>query len=515
MKKPPTFFLAGLCAAGLLAGFAGRRIFSGKSPAGIPTTTAAANSPARSRDTAAFSPDSAKASFSQIPAARSTDTAESILTADPAKEYARIARWLATAGEQEIAGYWEAYKGGARTVPVTDLVFINWTRRNPQAAVAAVRGTADDRYAWWAWSANDPAAALAAVALAGPAQMEQVACGIGDFNPDWLRKHIDRIPGEFRDDALNRMRNWPDSRNPLESLKILKENGVDSDDRPFKSLVRKDPWAAFDWLKENPAPYDPYNKDRRIDVLVATLAAENPEDLEKLAAQAPAGETQRKMEQALFDHLLETDPAAALEQARATEAPLIAAQRLGQIGLGLVATDPGKAFEIAAEILAANPGKIDPVNRTEYENGSMWSMQGGKATDLMNALFAKDREKTVATIAAQPGAQNGFPETLATFTRKWAEEDLAGFVGWTNQQSGALQQEAARQIGYKLAGQGNYLEAIDWAKIATPDSRQAYTSVLYQWKRSDPQAAAAWLENSDLTNEDKAGYRAMLKDFPR
>ncbi len=436
---------------------------------------------------------------------------ESILALDPASSYARIARWLATVTEQDIAACWAGYQQGKCPDEITQLVFINWTRLNPQAAIAAVAGTENERNAWWAWAANDPSSALSAAKAVGREQVSHVATGIGEFDPAWLRAHLGEIPESCRGDAFTRMRKWPTGQDPQTSLKFLKENGMGFDDRIFKSLVRKDPWAAFDWLKENPNDYHSFDKrDRRLDVLASTMAQENPEELERLAAGVPVGAARRAMEQALFDHLLETDPAAALESARAVEAPLVAAQRLGQIGLGMIATDLDKAFEIASEILAANPGELDIRNRIEFENGNMWSGNPGKASELMNALFEKDREKTLAVMAAQRAGESTLQETFSDFAAKWAEDDVEGFMDWTDQQSGITQQASAQQISIKLARRGDYSEAIEWAGRGS-NVGYPLTSVLSQWQRTDPEAAAAWVESYDLTNEQKAHYRDFLK----
>ncbi len=511
MKKLHTLILAGLCAIGLLAGFSARRISWGNSSAGH----AAAAAPARSQTTDhAHRP---KPILPEIPLQRSTETVESILTADPATSYARIALWLATASEQDLAAYWASYKDGKRTVDVTDLIFLNWTRRNPQAAIAAVAGTGDERYAWWAWAASDPQSALSAAKAAGKDQLTQVAAGIGDFNPAWLRAHLDQIPEEFQGEAFNRMKNWPTGQDPLASLKFLKENGIGIDAGIFKNLVREDPWAALDWLTENPqAKSDPFGDDgSSMNLLVSTMAEEHPEDLERLASQTPAGDSKRKMEQALFDQLLENDPEAALVQARAIEAPLVAAQRLGQIGLGLLATDPEKAFELAAEILASNPHSLNLENRIEYKNGSMTNYVGRNASQLVDALFAKDREKTLTLMSGENDGDTGIPGMLFEYSGKWADDDLAGFTNWANQQTGRLHQVAAQQIGNLLAAQGQFLESIEWAKAGTHGPDVAYNAVLHYWHRADPDAAFAWLENSDLTVEQKATYAASLKKRPQ
>lgn len=452
----------------------------------------------------------------EISVTRSTDTVESILALDPAKNYARIALWTTTAGEADLAAYWAGYKGGKRSVDVTDLIFLNWTRRNPQAAVAAVAGTGDDRYAWWSWAANDPQAALTASLAAGKGQQQQVACGIGDFNPGWLRDHLGQIPEEFRDDAFNRMKNWPDGQNPLESLRFMKENGMGFEPETFKSLVRKDPWAAMDWLKENPRLGYSSRENETMTSLVSILSEERPEDLERLAAQTPPGEAKRQMERALFDRLYENDPAAAFDKARETEVPLIAAQRMAKVALGVVGTDPEKAFEIGGEILRANPDKIGIDQMVDYPDGGIgWAPQG-EALDLMNSLFAKDRERTLQLMGAASEAGGGkIPETLFEYTRKWAETDLPGFTTWANQQTGKLHQAAAQNISFKLAEQGSYAEAIEWAGNGYLGPDRAYGMVLYYWSRSDPAAASAWLESADLTPEHKGKYREQLQKISR
>lgn len=518
MKTP--LILAILCAVGLLAGYGGRRLLAGNSPdVASSTSTSTPPEPASSSSvTAPASPGKSSPhenpTLPGISITRSVDTVASILALDPTMNYARIALWTTTASEADLTAYWAGYKGGKRSVDVTDLIFLNWTRRNPQAAVAAVAGTEDDRYAWWSWASNDPQAALAASLSAGKGQQEQVACGIGDFNPDWLRAHLGQIPEEFRDDAFNRLKNWPDSQNPLESLKFMKENGMSFDQETFKSLVRKDPWAALDWLKENPGGSHISRENETMASLVSILSQERPEDLERIASQTPPGEAKRQMEQALFDRLLETDPDAALDKAREAEAPLIAAQRMAKVALGMVATDPEKAFDIAGEILKANPDKINIDQMVVYPDGGRGWSPSGSATDLMDTLYAKDRERTLQLMAANTGDEKT-PDTLFRYTQKWAAADLEGLTTWANQQTGKLHQAAAQNISFKLAEQGSYTEAIEWAGNGYLGPDRAYGMVLYYWNRTDPTAASAWLDNASLTDEQKGKYREQLQKMSR
>lgn len=219
------------------------------------------------------------------------------------------------------------------------------------------------------------------------------------------------------------------------------------------------------------------------------------------------------MEQALFDRLLEADPAAALDRARATAetAPLVAAQQLGRIGLKEIATNPEKAFKIAGEILAANPDTIDIRQRIDYPGGSMCIVAEREANTLLTTLFGQDRLKTMDLLAAQPRGENGMSEIFQSFAGQWAKDDLPGFTEWALRQTGKIREAAARQVSYNLAAEGKFLDSIEWAKSSGMNPGNAYNAALRLWVRTDPAAAAAWLEASDLTGEQKAKYRETLK----
>jgi hypothetical protein len=503
MKSSP-LFIAALCAAGLLVGAAARRI---SPPSATPADNHAAGPVGRS-----VVSENLSSAIVLPTAARSADIVESILQADPKSEYARIAAWLANAGAEEIAAYWASYRGGARDKPVTELIFIQWTRRDPNTATAAVTGTEDEGTAWWAWSASDPAAALAAART--PLQKRQAVRGIGEFQPDWLRAHFQEIPEEFRESALAAMVERTAGQAPRETLDFLRQNGMNGAGNLFDRWVEQDPWAALDWLKETAATSnDPFANQPNLDRWISTIARERPEDLERLAAQSPPGADKRAMDTALFDLLLKTDPAAAREKARATEAPLVAAQMLGKLGLETLATDPDKAFAIAAEIVAANPTKIGIDRLISYPGGG-----GGRnfvvpASHLLNELYGRDRERTVGLVAAE--LTEGRSEVFGNLAEKWAGDDLAGFSEWAGRQSGVVLQSSATQIGFKLAQQGRYPEAIQWADVNGLDPDRAYNIVLIPWNRADPQAAAAWLESSNLTEPQKASYRQILNKSRR
>lgn len=439
---------------------------------------------------------------------------ETLLAPDDGTLYGRLAHWLIDASEQDIAAYWAAYQIGKRSNDITDLVFINWARLNPQGAIAAVAGKADEHHAWWAWACHDPKAALAAAIAANPDRVNNVAWGIGEFHPQWLREHIDQIPESGRGDAMSGFAKWDDGANPLEALKFMKEHKMGFDQGTFKALVNQDPWAALDWIKENSAlQASRYASDKDpMGILLATMSSQHPDDLERLAAQTPTSELKRKMESALFENLLATDPAAALAQAKATEIPLIAAERLEKVGLSLVKSDPEQAFQLARDILAANPDSQVFQMTIEYENGrTSWGSPTSPGSALMQALLAKDPAR-ILEMTIQEGQDP--TETFNNLAGNWATADLLGFTTWVNGQTNpAIRNRAAQMVVEQLREQGQFSEAADWAMSSETNKANGYLfNTLNQWQKADPDKATRWLESADLPDKEKTRLRENLKN---
>lgn len=251
-----------------------------------------------------------------------------------------------------------------------------------------------------------------------------------------------------------------------------------------------------------------------MDILVATMSAEHPDDLERLAARTPSGELKRKMEAALFENLLATDPAAALEQAKSTDVPLIAAGRLAKIGLSLVKSDPEQAFEMAKSIFAANPGKLNSETSIKYSNGgSSWGGSASVADELMSALLAKDPARIVEMAAQQGEGALAASQTFNNLANQWANQDLAGYTDWVNGQADpAIRDRAANFVISQLTELGQYSEATEWAMSSeTMRARGGLSNILSQWQRSDPGEAARWLESADLPAAEKTRLQEMLE----
>ncbi len=516
MKNSPLFLILGLSGAGLLSGLAARRMTQGASvlaPAPAPVETGT-SSGATAPEAAFSKPD--KAAPIPVPLPASTDTVEILLAVDDATLYPRLAAWLLGAGEQDIAAYWNGYRTRKnREMYIADLVFINWTRLNPSGAIAAVAGTKDDYFPWWAWTAHDPQAALAAAMATAPKMVDRVARGIGGFHPDWLREHLDQIPEASRSSALSSFKEVGDTENPLETLKFIRENSMDFDKGIFKSLVRKDPWEAFEWIQQNPSLQTGRYRSENgpLDVLLDTMITDHPDDLKRLVAQTPSGEMKRKMEAAIFENLLETDPAAAIAQAKATDSAVIAAERFAKIGLGLIKTDPDQAFEMARKLMAINPGRRDTSMRVEYPNGSSsWGGNEDGSSELVAALIARDPARLMEIAIPPDGVKPNQSQFFSWATHQWANQDLVSYTNWVNQQTDpGIRESAVGPVVSQLSQLGQFTEAIEWARGSETTENSYLYTIFYQWGRVDPAGAAGWLETSGLSAEKAARLQENIK----
>lgn len=522
MKRSRLFLPFVLSAVGLLGGAVGygARHFSGEpsapSAAGGSTAGTAGQ---RQRDAPGSIAADARKEASKLPVIphrKSTETVESLLAMDPATSYGKVAAWMADAGEDEIAAFWAGYQGGKRTNDMTDLVFLNWTRLNPQGAIAATAGSKDGHYAWWAWAAHDPKEALAEAMANNRDRVGNVTWGIGEFHPEWLRENFEKLPEDARANAMRGMRKWTDRQDPEGSLDFMREHKMGFDKETFLGLVRKDPWAAEDWLKRNPSVSDTrYSGDQSVvDLMVATMARERPEDLERMMAATPAGETRRKMEAVMYQQLVADDPDAALELARKGEVPLVKVQQIGQVGIKVLQEDPEQAFALAAEMLAAGGGKLGYETRVEYGNGSMsWGAQQGKGDELLEALFAKDPGRTLELM---PSKENEpLPQVFNNLVNRWSEDDVVGLSEWTNLQTDSkVRDPAASYVIRQLTEQGGYAEALEWAGSMSQSYRDSSISnIVHEWGNKDPEAMLEWLDGSSLPELRKQGIREQLESI--
>ncbi len=529
MTLKPHHLILGLCTAGLVSGYVAKSVSTRTgAPQAENAAVAGRAGPSTPRDPSSADPHG-KAAAGSVSTKRSTDTLESLAALDGDALYARLALWLIDASEPEIAAYWTAVSDKpGRANDITDLIFINWTRLDPQAAIAAVAGTDSEHFAWWAWACHDPKAALAAAIAANPDRVISVAWGIGEFHPDWLREHFDQIPESARNTAMGGMTKWDDTDKPAEILDFLKQHGQGGQGfnaRIFNTLVRKDPWAAYQWLQNNTATVTTNygSAESVMQQLVKSMGETQPDALARLAAQTPSGEAKRKMEAVLFDNLLKNDPDAALEQASATEAPRVAALRLAAVGLSLLKADPDKALELTQKLFATCPDALDNMTWIRYSNNGT-SGSGGRVqevNDLLTGLMEQNPAKVLD--AFLPDTQSGAALTsrdrfgfgkdpFSSLSSMWAEQDLAAYTTWVNQQGDpTIRDRAAGTVINKLLGQQHYAEAAEWAMSSENLQSATITNVVSNWVQSNPEAAATWLESAKLPADRKADLQRYLK----
>lgn len=521
MKPPHLFLLLGACGAGLAAGYAGKR-FSGapaaaEAPPGEPSAAPAragqAGSPAAAGNTAPRAP------LAVAPAV-SKDTLESIKAVEGPELYARLASWLAGAGEEDIAAYWQHYRGQEkRSNDINDLIFINWARVNPRGATAATAGTPDEHYTWWAWACHDPAAALAAAKAENPDRINNVTWGIGEFHPTWLREHFEELPEGSRYNAFQGMFKWPERGDPAEAIEFLLEKDQSCPPGFFNALAARDPWTAYDMLQDDTKQsfFNYYgNRDSAMQGFIETLSRQDPEVLERMAEQAPSGEAKRLMETTLFARLVEQDPEAALEQARKETAPFVASERLAQAALTFVSSDPERAFEIAEELLRGNPGALN--RYTKIQTGTNTTYYGSGSSnfsyELSQLLMAKDPERLMEVAAASADTTRSGPgDIFGTLAQQWQEQDAAGFAEWAGKLTEPKQRnEAYTMVMYRLMNEGNHADAVEWAAgMGGEHGDHHLQNVLTQWSRQSPEDAAAWVDAAGLDEKTAARLKKSIE----
>jgi len=424
--------------------------------------------------------------------------------------FQRLAAWMMQASEPEIAAYWQFYRQKKnRSNDINDLIFINWTRLDPKAAIAASNGTPDEHYAWWAWACHDPKHALATVISTRPERLNNVTWGLGEFHADWVMAHFKEIPEEGRGNAIQGMTKWDDSPDPKRILDFLKEQGRGFNARMFKSLVRKDPWAAYEWLKENEgALASQGGPEQGARLLAETMKESSPEMLEQFASRLPAGEMKRKVEAMLFESLVAADPDQALAEASATKSSAVAVNRFATLGLALVDKDPDRAMEVARQLFEAHPeGLVTRTVISQPGGYSADSSQDETASKLVDRLLTID-PAAIMEMQSVSTAEESF-ERVAS---KWATQDLTAYAEWVDKQTEAKTRNAAAAVVIdRLRSEAHFEEAVEWA-MSSGELRQGQLPYLVSsWSRNDPAGAGEWLKSAPLTEKERTQIQSNLQ----
>lgn len=508
------YLLPAAAALGFLAGFAVHRPEQAAPIVATPESTP----PSRPKRPAPASPGHDSAPTKPPVGMKSADTLDDLLAlSDEEDLYARLALWQLDAPEEDLAAFWAAYqKRENRDTGLVDLIFSQWTKTNPLAAIEAAKGSGHDGIPWWAWTINDPDAAIAAVRGASEEMSGFVMRAIGQFHPERAMQVLEENPGFAQWNGIEGIVNGLTRTDPEAALGFQQKHGRMHDSDAIVKLTRDDPHASMEWIRANPRGDDHYSEG----AFLRTLERETPEMLAELAAACPSGEFKWKLESAAFRHLAETNPAEALAQARATESPRIAAERLAVIGKGMAESDPKKALEIFGELFKACPDAGNRENWTRYPNGSSGGSDSIEGVQpFIDSLVAADPQ--AAMDAAAQGAdvstlKGGMDSSaIATVARTWARQDPDGFGGWVDDlQPGPLKDHGATILVGDFTNQGEFARALEWSARMSDDAyrRSSAQSAFSQWKSRDQEAAFQWFEQTELPEDLKKALEPYLGD---
>ncbi|MFT6864653.1 MAG: hypothetical protein ACJAVK_003221, partial [Akkermansiaceae bacterium] len=435
---------------------------------------------------------------------KSSDTIASLAEVPAAHLYDRLALWLLDASASEMQEFWTSYTAREdRTNDLNDLVFINWTRVDPEAAIAAAEGTEFSKYPWWAWACHEPEKALSEVLARyqGQENMEhigEVAWGLGEFHPAWLRDNLDDLPEKWmRDRALSGYVKFADTENPRESIEFLKSHRWNIDQKTIAAFGRDDPLAAYQLALELKGNDDNYRYHNLPDQLVDSLAAEDPILLNRLLAHVKSPQGKMKIQLKQFEGLLKRDPAAAEEKAKELPKGWAKEDQLAALARHHFKDNPEKAVEIAAFILQENGGLDSRYTWIYREGGSSGSGIGNDPIpSLLNQLTTSHGEALIEKVLTEEGG-------YATVANAWAQQDLSGFAAWTNKQDNPdIYRNSALIVVSQLTEKRHYSEAMDWAQSLQTEET---TSVPYQtrntyrrWFQANPDEARTWKENASF-----------------
>lgn len=510
MKRTPHYLLLFTAVAGFAGGFG----FASRGAHSAASAAAPGQSPAEEKQ-------AALPELPREPLPVSTDTCESLLQLPQDSLYPRLALWLLDASEADIVAFWNAWLPKADAQPgIARLIFSQWAKRNPRGMLEAAKLAGKESAAWSAWASSDPQAALAAVGSPGPMRTA-VLQSLAVNEPAQALKMLEAdasLADVFVYLVDIAKAAHPDD--PRAQIEFLNRFDRFQAADVFKAWAKDDPHKALGWLNERAS--------RQLrEAYLEIVNQANPDMLAELARESAPGKMKRMLEEAAFTRLATLDPAKALEEARKTEAPKLAAERMAQLGRTMVAEKPEQALEILAELFGKYPDAHSRLAITRYPNGSQYQQAGiAGLREFLDALVTKDPRQTLESVLgiekALPGPSEQSKEFnldpgSVTVARFWAERDQEAFRQWTEAQSDpAALEAAARVMAGQLAQKMDFASAIEWAGRITDSSKRV--SAIYQafpgWAIADPEAAKQWLGTAELDQGTKNSLQATFPKKP-
>ena len=445
---------------------------------------------------------------------KSTDTVATLSKLPASELYDRLALWLLDASPSDMQEFWNEYSlREDHTNNLNDLVFINWTHIDPEAAIAAANGTDFARYPWWAWACNEPQKALTEVLArhgepGNRDRIGEVMLGLGEFHPAWLREHIDELPEEWmRDHALMGYTKWPDSENPRESIEFLRKRGLKVDQESLTSFALESPLAAYELALELQDENGPNHGNKLTEQLIDSLARQDPALLDHLLDHAKSPQRKLEIQRKQFEGLLKIDPEAAHDRVQNMPDSWARQDLLAIMAKHYALTDPQKTLQYAAEIFHS---KRNPTSRSSlvfHRDGATGLGNFSKEIiQLRDDLLKSHPKEFIEALLPKGDGKGGQYQSIAS---EWARIDLPALAEWTSgQEDPRVYRASAREVVYGLIGNKHFEEAMEWAEsidVANdPDGlhfpfeiNQTFSS----WLESDKKGALDWKENAELSQE--------------
>lgn len=444
--------------------------------------------------------------------ARSGDSAEMIHALANEELYDRMALFLLNTKASDFPAFYEEFQQrDDRTNDLNDLLFISWTRLDPEAAIAATQGTDDFRYVYWAWACHDPGSALAA-AQARDEGLHNALWGIGEFHPQWLTENLDLIPKDWLGSCMSGVQKWPDTENPEATLRLLFESGYGKhygqNSQTLVALARQDPANAYEVIKEL-SKAEPYGPKVLLEDLIKSVARSEPSLLSKMAEHSKNPVDQRMLKLAQFNNVIAED----LEAAKAILESTPKSWLRDDLGVSyaqhLFKEDPERGFEVAIELFKDNFGGFsrDTSIRTESGNSSFSfvSSESSGEHELINDLVGHGGAGVLDALKPESGSRNA---AFNVASDQYVKQDLNGYASWLEgqQENTKIYEFGVHRLTQSLKKMGEYAAGMEWLQSTPGGSRYREINYYNDWLRTDPEAAVAW-RNSDQFNGN-------LEDFP-
>lgn len=328
--------------------------------------------------------------------------------------------------------FWPTYlERTDRTNDLNDLVFIHWTRVDPEAAIAAAEGTEFAKYPWWAWTCHEPQKALSEVLARYQDQdnkepIGNVAWGIGEFYPAWLRENLDQLPEKWmRDRALSGYTKWADTEDPLATIEFLKEQGWHINQKTIAALGREDPVEAYRLALELKGDGHNYRYNDLPNQLIDSLIAEDPALVDQLLPEIKSPKAQANLRLRQFNAAIEADPAAAEEKARKLPEGWAREDHLSLLAQYHLKDNPEKALELTALLIKSTSleGRFTWIH---YGNGGSGSGAGNSTLQPLVQHLIPTHARELMEAAVPSGDEDG--GDYRPIGGHWADHDLTAFA---------------------------------------------------------------------------------------